>query len=100
MKPIEVSFRKLQNRDERSLAHMAAVARHDVYFGGARAIVLQERLEAMGSKLDYSGPIDQAYHNDDAPDFNAYECPECGTVCFGHCNAVYHCQCDEEEDQW
>ena len=96
----EANFRLLPDRQERSLAHMAVLARHDVYCGAAQALVLAERLRRMRSGLDYAAVISQAYTSSRglAPDYLAYECPECGSVHAG-CDAALHCCRTEDVDE-
>lgn len=86
------------NRDARSLAHMAALAWHDVQFGGARALVMARRLESMGSDLDYDAVVSDAYTSSDGVSrrFAAFECDECGQT-HGGVEAASDC-CDPRLD--
>lgn len=97
------SYRELTDHNERSIAHMAARARCDTLFGGALAMVYGKRLERMGSKLDLLSVASDVYSRSTgkhSPDYEAWECPECGSVHLGQDNAAKCCQelseCDFE----
>jgi len=62
----------------------------DVYFGGARALVLLKRMKRSPNYSLYADAVDQCYHCDYAHDYTAWECPECGSACFGR-SAAYEC---------
>ena len=88
----ELSPDKLYDRGERALAKLARIARNDVYFGGAKAAVIADRLVNMGSQLALHDVVQEAYcsSNGIARNFQAYACPECGSSCFGE-EAAYSC---------
>ncbi len=94
----------LADRHERALAKLARIARCDAWHGGARALVLAKRLEAMGGNAQAIEAVTDAYTNGrgDATRFLAYECPECGTACAGTEAAHDHCAhafaCDDTEE--
>lgn len=101
----EISPDKLSDRGERALAKLARIARFDVNFGGAKALVIADRLAKMGSTLDAHTVVGEAYCSSTgtARDFTAYACPECGSPCFGEdaaficCSAIYDDETDENE---
>lgn len=98
MKLKEVHPNKLTDKGERALAKMARIAACDTNFGGARALVLLKRLG--NSQLPFDEVVTNTYHSNSIPSqYVAYECPECGTVCFGDIAALKHCfnEYDEEE---
>lgn len=93
----ELRPNKLYDRGERALAKLARIARNDVYFGGAKSVVIADRLVAMGSQLPLHDVVGEAYSSSigTASGFMAYACPECGNPCLGEeaayacCSAVY-----------
>lgn len=88
----EANPKRLYDREQRTLAKLARIARNDCVYGGARAMVLVERLKRMGSRLDIDNVVSQAYASSTgtAEDYIAYECPECGNTCMG-IHAAYAC---------
>jgi hypothetical protein len=72
--------------EDRSIAHMAARARVDTLFGGARALVYSRRLTAMGSRLDYGAVVGDVYSQSTgqhSKEWEAWKCPECGSSRLG-----------------
>ena len=88
----EVSPYKLTGHD-RALARLAWIARHDVIWGGARAMVLANRL-----KGDFQDVVSEAYTSvtGTAENYIAYECNECGQAHLGKDNALRCCQYDDD----
>ena len=82
-------------RDQRAIAKLARIARCNVYFGGASALVKAERLVSMGADNIYLDVVSAAYSDSqgNAPEYLPYECPECGTTHLGR-SAAYQC-CQE-----
>lgn len=92
MKLKEVSPKRLSDKGDRALARMARIAACDTHFGGSRALVLLKRLVRI-SDLPFDAVVTATYHsNTIPPQYVAYECPECGEVCFGRDNAIEHCR--------
>ena len=89
----ECSPRALHDRTERAQAKLARIARVDCWHGGAKALVLANRLERMGSQIDPQAVVSAAYTNTrgNARQYLAYECPECGSPVQGADNAYQHC---------
>jgi hypothetical protein len=85
---------KLYDRGQRAIAKLARIARCDCVNGGARALVIADRLAAMGAAEDYGAVVSAAYTSSTgcAPDYLAYECPECGSACMGIEAALSCCQ--------
>ena len=93
MKLTEANPNRLYQRDQRAMAKLARIARCDVNFGGAKAKVIADRLDAMGSTIDYYAVVSEAYGSSTgaAIDYLAYKCPECGNVVMGAHNAQLCC---------
>ena len=91
MEPRELKSSSLpQGSPERAACKLAKIAAQDVYFGGARALVLLKRMKRSPNYSLYADAVDQCYHCDYAHDYTAWECPECGSACFGR-SAAYEC---------
>ena len=92
------SAKQLYDRGERAIARMARMARMDTINGGARALVIAKRLEAMGSRQDYGEVVSWVYRhsNYSCGPYGVYECPECGSAHLGT-EAAYAC-CAMAED--
>src|SRR5262245_980341 len=84
-------------RESRAIAKLARIARCDVQFGGARALVICKRLELMGSTVDYDNVVSAAYSSStgSAREYLAFECPECGCAHLGEENALACCNGDD-----
>lgn len=96
-KPYDV----LADRDERSTAHLAARARHDTIYGGAKALLYAKRLQRMGSKLplmEVVGDVYAASTGHWSPVWEAWECPECGSAWLGQERAL-NCCSEQEQDE-
>ena len=80
--------------EQRAYAKLARIARCDVHFGGAKAMVLARRMEAINPLNDAMSVVSQAYASStgNAEDYLSYECPECGSPCAGIENALQCCQ--------
>ena len=96
MKLEKADYRRL-NRDDRALAKLALIARHDCYSGSAKAMVIARRLNSMGTELPVDDVVSAAYSSTTgtASEFMPYECPECGSACLGETEAYQHCFCEE-----
>jgi rubrerythrin len=89
------SYKELTNRDNRTIAHMAARARNDTIYGGALALVYAKRLKNMGSKLSLNNVVGDVYSSSTgrwSKDHEAWQCPECGSVHLGQDNAFNCCK--------
>lgn len=94
----ETSPNNLHDRTERAQAKLARIARGDCWHGGAKAMVIAERLDRMGAQFDAGEVVADAYTDSrgNATRFLAYACPECGSACFG-ADAAYACCAGHEE---
>lgn len=97
MKVVEVSWRRLTDRNERAQAKLAMIARGDCWHGGARAMVLARRLQ--NAQFDADAIVSQAYGSSTgtASDYLAYLCPECGNARLGQTDALNCCTFQEDE---
>ncbi len=94
-------YTELADHDERSIAHMAARAKADTLFGGALALVYGNRLQKMGSRLNLLDVAHDVYSRSTGKhsrDYEAWECPECGSAHLGIDKAFECCQ-EREEDE-
>lgn len=91
----------LPDREQRAMAKMARIARCDCWHGGARAMVLAERLSAMGSRINYDSVVSEAYASNTgrAASYLAFECPECGCAHMGEDAAFACCAFDESDSE-
>lgn len=89
----EVHPNKLDNRHDRACAKLARIARGDTIWGGAKALVIAKRAEAMGVQFPALAVVTDVYHasNYSCGPWAAYECPECGTVHLGEESALNCC---------
>ena len=88
------SYQRLYDHNERTTAHLAAIARADTIWGGARAMVLARRMDAMGCKIDADAVVGDVYSRSTGQwshDLEAWECPECGQACLGQDKAFECC---------
>lgn len=94
MKLREANPSKLYDRHDRACAKLARIARGDTIHGGARAMVLAKRLEAMGSKVPADQIVGDVYSasNYSCGEWGSYECPECGSAHLGQSAALACCQ--------
>ena len=86
MKIEESNISDLQDRNDRAIAKLARIARNDTVFGGARALVLADRLEAMGSQIDAHEIVGNVYAASNwtvTDDYKVCMCPECGQTVLG-----------------
>ena len=93
---------------ERAVSRIANRANNDTHNGGARALVLAERAQAM--KLPHADDLYAAVSatysastGNPAPDHCAHECSECGAVHLGRedaesCCAEYWSDDDDDDD--
>lgn len=85
MKLVEASPSELGNRHDRACAKLARIARGDTVHGGARALVLAKRAEALGVNFPARDIVSDVYgaSNWSCGEWGAYECPECGSAHLG-----------------
>jgi rubrerythrin len=84
---------------DRSIAHMAAIARNDTFDGGAKALVYAARLERMRSQINYDEVVSSVYSASTgnwSTEYEAWECPECGNAHLGQERAAECCRLMEE----
>lgn len=101
MKLKTASYKRLHDHEERSIAHMAGRARADTIWGGAKAMMFERRLSAMGSRIDYGSIISDVYCASTGnwhPQHEAWECPECGQAYLGQEKAYACCQQQLEDE--
>jgi len=113
---IEASPSQLHDPEERAKARLAAIARADVLYGGARALVIAREVREGKHSDSVAGDaakeiqkhldgyecdaiVSSVYTSstDDGIRYTAYECPECGTVCLGREAALLHCSLTLED---
>lgn len=97
MKPTPTSWRCLHDREDRTVARIATIARNNTVFGGASALVYAKRLARLGG-ADLEYVVSDVYARSSGQahsEYEAFECPECGTACLGSQAAYRHCQEDE-----
>jgi hypothetical protein len=84
----------LQNRHARACAKLAMRATLDTIGGGARAAVLADRLERMGSTIPAQAIVSDVYGRSKgraSREWGAWECPECGSAHLGQDAAAECC---------
>ena len=88
--------------ESKSSVLMARRARCDATFGGAKALVYAERLESMGSFIDYHAIIGACYASSTgaSDEYMGYECPECGSAHVSAESAYQCCAFDECEPDY
>ena len=89
------SCRRLHKAEgARTLATLAAQARIDTLYGGAKALVIAERLERMGTRLPALEVVSSVYSastGKHSEQWEAWECLECGAVHLGSEAAMQCC---------
>ena len=92
----------LTDRAERECAKLARIARGDTVHGGARAMVIAKRANAMGCRFPADEVVSEVYSlsNWTCGRFGVYRCPECGQSYLGM-DAAYNCcsmnkECESE----
>ena len=98
--PKPASYRRLHDRQDRAVAHMAAQARIDTLYGGAKAIVINKRIVKMGGE-DLDHVISDVYSASTGSrhrELEGWECPECGCAHLGQ-DAAYKCCAFSEEEE-
>ena len=94
MRTKQVSWKDLSEPRDRACAKLALIARHDTIHGGAKAMVLEKRLLAMGSSIparEIVGDVYAASNWTVTRQWGAYECPDCGQVHLGEERALECC---------
>lgn len=88
-----VSFKLLSNRDDRASAKLALIARNDTIYGGAKALLIAKRLNAMRSNVPADEIVGEVYSlsNYTCGRFAVCECPECGSAHLGAESAAQCC---------
>jgi rubrerythrin len=92
---------QLQDRTDRTIARLAAIARFDTLYGGSRAMVLACRMEDINPSGDYRCVVDDVYSRSTGQRstvFEAWECPECGSQCLGIEAAMNCCVVGEDDE--
>lgn len=99
----EGNIKDIHDRTERGAAKLARIARNDCVFGGAKAMVIADRLDGMGSAIDAQQVVSDVYTkcNGNTPaDYRASVCPECGTTVLGEEAALNHCFNGFDDDNY
>ena len=93
MKLAEAHPDELYDRYERACAKLARIARHDTIHGGARALVLANRLKNLRSEVPANDIVGTIYgaSNYSCGEWGAYEFPECGQAHLGTEKALACC---------
>jgi len=101
MKLKEAHPSKLYDRTERACAKLARIARADTVFGGAKALVIADRLDRMGSRVPAQAVVGDVYaaSNYSCGEWGAYACPECGTAYLGPDKAYACCDPDNPDKE-
>ena len=92
-------FTSLTNRNERTRAHFAALARANTIHGGSTALTLAKRAERMGSTNDPVFVVSDVYSASTGrhhPEYEAWECRECGQSYLGQDAAAQCCAAPAE----
>lgn len=90
----EGNIQNIQDRTDRAIAKLARIARNDCIFGGAKAIVIANRLDAMNSNIDAQQIVSDVYTkcSGNTPDeYIPSICSECGQTVLGIEAALNHC---------
>jgi rubrerythrin len=96
---IAANYKRLADRDDRTVAHFAALARADTIFGGASALTKAKHLKKIGGK-DYEWVVSDVYARSTggrSKHFEAWECPECGCAHLGQETAAKCCERSYED---
>ena len=72
----------LERQEERKVAHLAAIARVDTVYGGARALTIARKCSAWDATSVVSSVYGASTGKHSAY-YEAWACPECGTVHLG-----------------
>lgn len=94
------NYTQLYDRDERLIARFAAKARANTIFGGCSALVIAKRLQRMNPRSESLSVVQDVYSRSTGkhhPEFEAWECTECGSVHLGRDNAAQCCSLEECE---
>ncbi len=87
------NYTELPNSEQRIIARIAGQARIDTITGGAKALCLAKRLPRLDASLGLTGIVSNVYALSSGrhhPDYEAWECPECGSAHLGQ-DAAYNC---------
>ena len=87
-------------RQLRAIARLANIATSDTIFGGARALTLAQRLDAMGAEFNAQDIVADVYGASigrTLPQYKVCRCPECGQT---HLGEDYAYQCCAERAIW
>jgi hypothetical protein len=91
----EASYKELEDRHEQNLAKLACIARHDIFYGGAKALTLIRRMQSLNLHPDdFCDVVDNVYHYDNSSEHTPYRCTLCDTVVLGETKAMNHCRED------
>jgi hypothetical protein len=95
LKPLPYS--QLQDREQRAVARLAAMARRDTIDGGSGALVLAKRADRLGFKsccMSALAVVSIVYSNSTGchhRELEAWECQECGQAHLGQDDAYACC---------
>lgn len=97
--PRPCSWKELESQEDRKRAHLAAIARNDCVFGGAKALVIARKC----SKWDAQAIVNAVYAESGGATgqrwrsrLEAHECRECGQA-WVNLDAALNC-CEEAPD--
>jgi hypothetical protein len=88
-------IKNLLDKDDRTTAKLARIATNNTVFGGCSAMVMANRLDAMGGHIDASGVVSNVYAASIGralPEYRVCCCPECGCTVLGEDTALQCCQ--------
>lgn len=88
------SYTELLSQDDRIVAKVAARARLDTLYGGAKALVWVKRLPRLAHRLDLRDVVSDVYSASTGRHHarhEGWECPECGSVHLGQEAAAQCC---------
>lgn len=89
-------YTELPDREQRAVARLAQIVRHDTIYGGARAMILATRADRLKFNSAGYGAMEivsivySASSGRHHPQLEAWECPECGQAHLGQ-DAAYAC---------
>jgi len=93
----EGKINDITDRKDRATAKLARMARNDCVFGGAKALVIADRLNNMNSEIDAQQIVSDVYTTCDGLTPAQYRpsiCPECGQTQLGEDAALNCCYPD------
>jgi rubrerythrin len=96
MKTKAANWTALENQDDRKVAHLAAIAWADTMNGGARAMAIARKCTAWNA-AEVVADVYSRSTGKHSQQYEAWECPECGTVHLGFESAADCCAFEAED---